>query len=144
MMASIVLFIDAIALSIEVCSSTETTILHNVATNYYVADFRLNLWQLFSSPFNTINPCCPQHFDCLSSILVHQDEHSFEVKANSIVHFHNRRNSKAGEPGAIAVVETKENPSDLCSKGLPTSHFKHSTFWWRGPDFLAKDELEWP
>ena len=41
-------------------------------------------------------------------------------------------------------VESKENPADLCSRGLRATRLNESTLWWRGPDFLSKHESEWP
>ena len=41
-------------------------------------------------------------------------------------------------------VESKENPADLCSRGLGVTRLSESTLWWRGSDFLSKHESEWP
>lgn len=36
------------------------------------------------------------------------------------------------------------NPADLPSRGLSATELKTSTLWWNGPDFIRKDESEWP
>ena len=51
---------------------------------------------------------------------------------------------RQSNPEQWQYVETKVNPADLCSRGLSASRLKDSTLWWRGPDFLTKDESEWP
>ena len=51
---------------------------------------------------------------------------------------------RQSNPEHWQYVETKENPADLCSRGLSASRLKDSTLWWRGPDFLTKNESEWP
>ncbi|KAJ8398398.1 hypothetical protein AAFF_G00426530 [Aldrovandia affinis] len=41
-------------------------------------------------------------------------------------------------------VSSKENPADTASHGLHIEPFLSSTKWLRGPDFLSKEEAEWP
>lgn len=37
----------------------------------------------------------------------------------------------------------KQNPADIVSRGLSVSKLKTSELWWKGPEFLQKDESEW-
>ena len=47
-------------------------------------------------------------------------------------------------PDAIfSYVNTKENPSDLLSRGISASLLKTSSLWWEGPSWL-KDRESWP
>ena len=55
-----------------------------------------------------------------------------------------REIQRQSNPGQWHYVESKENPADLCSRGLRTTHLNESTLWWRGPDFLSKHKSEWP
>ncbi|CAG9134394.1 unnamed protein product [Plutella xylostella] len=41
-------------------------------------------------------------------------------------------------------VPTSMNPSDLASRGIDPIELQSSTLWWHGPDYLKKDETEWP
>lgn len=41
-------------------------------------------------------------------------------------------------------VPTKENPSDLASRGLLPAELKESELWWKGPEWLQKSEEHWP
>ena len=41
-------------------------------------------------------------------------------------------------------VESKENPSDLCSRGISAEDLANSSIWWHGPKFLLEDESNWP
>ena len=36
------------------------------------------------------------------------------------------------------------NPADLPSRGMTASDLVKETTWWNGPEFLTKDESEWP
>ena len=51
---------------------------------------------------------------------------------------------RQSNPEQWHYVESKENPADLCSRGLRATRLNESTLWWRGPDFLSKHESEWP
>lgn len=50
---------------------------------------------------------------------------------------------RQSNPEQWQYVDTKENPADLCSRGLSASCLKESPLWWRGPDFRTKPETEW-
>ena len=41
-------------------------------------------------------------------------------------------------------VSSKDNPADFASRGLNIEPFLESTRWLNGPDFLSKEESEWP
>ncbi|XP_061713360.1 uncharacterized protein LOC133522150 [Cydia pomonella] len=41
-------------------------------------------------------------------------------------------------------VPTKENPSDLATRGVDPQHVSGNALWWGGPEFLLKPEKEWP
>ncbi|MCP4253045.1 MAG: hypothetical protein GY775_06490, partial [Candidatus Scalindua sp.] len=47
-------------------------------------------------------------------------------------------------PNAVyRYVATKENPSDLITRGVTTKQLKTSVLWWEGPSWLTTKEL-WP
>jgi len=37
-----------------------------------------------------------------------------------------------------------QNPADLPSRGISAEELKCSKMWWNGPDFITKDQSEWP
>lgn len=41
-------------------------------------------------------------------------------------------------------VNTHENPADVISRGCCPSKLTKLTLWWSGPDWLTKDESNWP
>lgn len=41
-------------------------------------------------------------------------------------------------------VNTKSNPADLISRGVDAGKLLKMDLWWSGPDFLSKNEAEWP
>lgn len=41
-------------------------------------------------------------------------------------------------------IPTKENPSDLLSRGVGSDKLIQSDLWWHGPSFLVKQEADWP
>jgi hypothetical protein len=41
-------------------------------------------------------------------------------------------------------VPSKLKPTDLSSRGLTVEELAESTMWWEGPDYLKKNEEEWP
>lgn len=41
-------------------------------------------------------------------------------------------------------VNTKSNPADLISRGVDAGKLLKMNLWWSGPDFLSKNEAEWP
>ena len=43
---------------------------------------------------------------------------------------------RQSNPEQWHYVESKENPADLCSRGLRATRLNESTLWWRGPDFF--------
>ncbi|XP_047995968.1 uncharacterized protein LOC125233866 isoform X2 [Leguminivora glycinivorella] len=48
-------------------------------------------------------------------------------------------------PGATwRHVPTKQNPSDLATRGVDPQHVAGTALWWEGPEFLLKPENEWP
>ena len=47
-------------------------------------------------------------------------------------------------PANWRFVPGKENPADLCSRGVPTSALlDEDCIWWRGPDWLRQPESTW-
>ena len=44
----------------------------------------------------------------------------------------------------IRYVPTKDNPSDLVSRGCPVKALLNNEFWWNGPSFLKQPEKYWP
>ena len=51
---------------------------------------------------------------------------------------------RQSNPKQWHYVESKENPADLCSRGLRATRLNESTLWWRGPALHSKHESEWP
>ncbi|XP_011687068.1 PREDICTED: uncharacterized protein LOC105449509 [Wasmannia auropunctata] len=41
-------------------------------------------------------------------------------------------------------VPGKDNPADCASRGMAPRELRSHTLWWRGPEFLGKDESQWP
>lgn len=41
-------------------------------------------------------------------------------------------------------VATKDNPSDLCSRGMSPSKLSKNELWWHGPTWLLSPMSEWP
>lgn len=41
-------------------------------------------------------------------------------------------------------VATKDNPSDLCSRGVSPNKLAQSRLWWHGPVWLSSPMTEWP
>lgn len=41
-------------------------------------------------------------------------------------------------------VVTKDNPADLCSRGVSPSKLANSTLWWHGPAWLRLPKNQWP
>jgi hypothetical protein len=48
------------------------------------------------------------------------------------------------DPEQWQYIHTKENPADLCSRGVSVKELSQSELWWQGPTFLKLNELEWP
>ena len=48
------------------------------------------------------------------------------------------------DPQQWRFVPTKENPTDLVTRGLKVSELGNCEKWWNGPEFLGNDESEWP
>ena len=51
---------------------------------------------------------------------------------------------RQSSPEQWQYVESKENPADLCSRGLSARSLMESQLWWNGPQFLLKAENDWP
>lgn len=45
---------------------------------------------------------------------------------------------------AWRYVPTESNPADLISRGVDSKRLISMSLWWTGPDYLLKDESEWP
>ena len=41
-------------------------------------------------------------------------------------------------------IPTDQNPSDLPTRGMTAAELASSRLWWRGPEFLTDDLLNWP
>ena len=41
-------------------------------------------------------------------------------------------------------INTKHNPADIPTKGMTTEELKISSLWWHGPEWLKKNEDQWP
>ena len=47
-------------------------------------------------------------------------------------------------PDQWRYVPSEENPADYASRGLTVDQFMSKQEWWKGPQFLYKQESEWP
>ncbi|XP_065186610.1 uncharacterized protein LOC135817366 [Sycon ciliatum] len=47
-------------------------------------------------------------------------------------------------PSQWRHVPTKVNPADVLSRGSSAQALIHNELWWSAPDFLRKEEVEWP
>ena len=47
-------------------------------------------------------------------------------------------------PEQWQYVESKENPADICSRGMKAHSLMKGQLWWNGPQFLSTPETEWP
>ncbi|XP_022793281.1 uncharacterized protein LOC111332252 [Stylophora pistillata] len=47
------------------------------------------------------------------------------------------------EPSQWQYVSTKENPADLCTRGVTPSELAKCSLWWNGPDWLTYDFSKW-
>lgn len=41
-------------------------------------------------------------------------------------------------------VPTDQNPADIATRDISISELSDSLLWWKGPDFLRKNEADWP
>ena len=41
-------------------------------------------------------------------------------------------------------INTKHNPADLPTRGMPIDELKESKLWWNGPEWLLKEKENWP
>jgi hypothetical protein len=48
------------------------------------------------------------------------------------------------DPQQWQHVSTEQNPADLISRGINAEDLKDNSLWWNGPDWLLKDEDNWP
>ena len=44
----------------------------------------------------------------------------------------------------IKLFSSKENPTDIVSRGMKPSDLKNSDVWFYGPKFLNTNENKWP
>ena len=47
-------------------------------------------------------------------------------------------------PKQWRYVPTNENPADFLTRGMTVSGMAEKVTWWSGPDFLEKEESDWP
>lgn len=47
-------------------------------------------------------------------------------------------------PTQLHYVPTKENPSDVASRGSGLKNLLEEELWWQGPNFLQKEAENWP
>ena len=47
-------------------------------------------------------------------------------------------------PKQWRFVPTRENPADFTTRGMRVSDLAKEKKWWSGPDFLQKEESDWP
>ena len=48
------------------------------------------------------------------------------------------------DPQQWQHVSTEQNPADLVSRGISAENIIDNSLWWSGPDWLLKDEDDWP
>ena len=41
-------------------------------------------------------------------------------------------------------INTKQNPADFSTRGMPIDELKESKLWWNGPEWLLKKKEHWP
>ncbi|XP_064629340.1 uncharacterized protein LOC135488626 [Lineus longissimus] len=63
--------------------------------------------------------------------------HTFVANRLTTIH-------EGSQPGQWSYVPTRENPADAASRGLSLKNEAGTQMWLKGPDFLQKDESEWP
>nr|CAD2208431.1 unnamed protein product [Meloidogyne enterolobii] len=44
----------------------------------------------------------------------------------------------------VAHVISKDNPADLCSRGVAPEVLINNKFWWSGPEWLEEEKSKWP
>jgi len=47
-------------------------------------------------------------------------------------------------PKQWRFVPTNENPADFTTRGMRVSDMATEKKWWSGPDYLQKEEADWP
>ena len=47
-------------------------------------------------------------------------------------------------PKQWRFVPTNKNPADFTTRGMRVSDMVKEKKWWSGPDFLQKEESDWP
>ena len=50
----------------------------------------------------------------------------------------------SSSPSQWRYVSTRENPTDLPTRGAAVAELKQSEMWWRVPTFLSRDRETWP
>ena len=51
---------------------------------------------------------------------------------------------QTSKPHQWGHVAGKANPADIASRGMNIKELEAATLWWNGPDFLQKEQSEWP
>ena len=54
------------------------------------------------------------------------------------------RNQSLTNPKQWRFLPTNENPADFITRGMRVSDLAKEKMWWSGPDFLQKEESDWP
>ena len=63
--------------------------------------------------------------------------HTFVANRLAVIH-------DGSKPSQWNFVESTRNPADDASRGLSVEELLHQERWFKGPDFLWKEETSWP
>ena len=78
----------------------------------------------------TDSQCVLSWIKCKKPLSVFVQNRLQEITSDESIQFH--------------YINTKENAADLPNRGITSQALKESALWWKGPNWLKKDENVWP